>query len=84
MFGNDSAPTRVYKYGAKRPHEGLDAYRREERAMHRLRNAEAEDAEPTPAPVSTATAAPSVPAPADPEVARERERLAAEKRVQGS
>lgn len=39
MFGRDSMPTRVYTYGAKRPHEGLDAYWAEERAMHRLRNA---------------------------------------------
>lgn len=39
MFGRDSIPTRVYAYGAKRPHEGLDAYWAEERAMHRLRNA---------------------------------------------
>src|SRR5690606_14574573 len=39
MFGRDSMPTRVYAYGAKRPHEGLDAYWAEERAMHRLRNA---------------------------------------------
>lgn len=39
MLGRDSVPTRVYAYGAKRPHEGLDAYWAEERAMHRLRNA---------------------------------------------
>ena len=39
MFGRESHPTRVYAYGAKRPHEGLDAYWAEERAMHRLRNA---------------------------------------------
>lgn len=38
MFGRQAAPTRVYAYGAKRPHEGLDAFRSEERAMHRLRN----------------------------------------------
>lgn len=39
MFGRDSMPTRVYAYGAKMPHEGLDAYWAEERAMHWLRNA---------------------------------------------
>lgn len=30
--------TRVYKYGARAPHKGLDAAHAEERAMHRLRN----------------------------------------------
>lgn len=31
--------TRVYRYGAKPPSSGVDAYWREEREMHRLRNA---------------------------------------------
>src|SRR5690606_6841618 len=39
MYGHVSAPTRVYRYGARTPHEGLDALRSQEREAHRLRNA---------------------------------------------
>src|SRR5690606_19759835 len=39
MYGHVSAPTRVYRYGARTPHEGLDALRSQEREAHRLRSA---------------------------------------------